>query len=171
MSDHIELKAQARERAGKGAARELRRNSIWCQPSFMATTRIPCPSPFPTRNLSLQINSGGFMNTVLDIDVDGTNTGFCQRTYQREPVRDFFTHVDFLRIGKNTKVTVEIPVHYINEEACPGLKVGGVLNVVRHTLEVACRADAIPEAFRDRSYRSRNGRRCSRFGNQAARWC
>lgn len=146
MSDSIELKAQARDRAGKGAARELRRNSM-VPAVIYGDNKDPLMIALPYKELSILINSGGFLNTVVDVDVDGSKHKVLPKDYQREPVRDFFTHVDFLRIGKNTKVTVEIPVHYINEEECPGIKVGGVLNVVRHTLEVACRADAIPEAF------------------------
>ena len=146
MSDSIELKAQARERAGKGAARELRRNSM-VPAVIYGDNKDPLMIALPYKELSILINSGGFLNTVVDVDVEGTKHKVLPKDFQREPVRDFFTHVDFLRIGKNTKVTVEIPVHYINEEECPGIKIGGVLNVVRYTLEVSCRADAIPESF------------------------
>lgn len=146
MSDQIELKAQTRERAGKGAARELRRNSM-VPAVIYGDKKDPLMIALPYKELSMLINSGGFLNTVLDVDVDGTKHKVLPKDFQREPVRDFFTHVDFLRIGKNTKVTVEIPVHYMNEEECPGIKVGGVLNVVRYALEVSCRADAIPEYF------------------------
>lgn len=146
MSDSIELKAQVRERAGKGAARELRRNSM-VPAVIYGDNKDPLMISLPYKELSIVIKSGGFLNTVLDIEVDGKKHKVLPKDYQLEPVRDFFTHVDFLRIGKNTKVTVEIPVSYINEDACPGIKVGGVLNVVRHTLEVSCAADAIPESF------------------------
>lgn len=146
MSASIELKAQARDRVGKGAARELRRNSM-VPAVIYGDNKDPLPIAVPYKELSILINSGGFLNTVLEVDVDGGKHRVLPKDYQREPVRDFFTHVDFLRIGKNTKVTVEIPVHYINEDDCPGLRKGGVLNVVRHALEVSCRADAIPEYF------------------------
>ena len=147
MSASIELKAQARDRVGKGAARELRRNSM-VPAVIYGDNKDPLPIAVPYKELSILINSGGFLNTVLEVDVDGGKHRVLPKDYQREPVRDFFTHVDFLRIGKNTKVTVEIPVHYINEDDCPGLRKGGVLNVVRHALEVSCRADAIPEYFK-----------------------
>ena len=146
MSASIELKAQARGRVGKGAARELRRNSL-VPAVIYGDNKDPLPIAVPYKELSILINSGGFLNTVLEVDVDGGKHRVLPKDYQREPVRDFFTHVDFLRIGKNTKVTVEIPVHYINEDDCPGLRKGGVLNVVRHALEISCRADAIPEYF------------------------
>jgi large subunit ribosomal protein L25 len=146
MSDHSELKAQARERVGKGAAREFRRNNM-VPAVIYGDKKDPLSIAVPYKELAQHINAGGFLNTVIDIDLDGAKHRVLPKDYQREPVRDFFTHVDFLRIGKNTKVTVEIPVHYINEELCPGIKKGGVLNVVRHHLEVSCRADAIPEMF------------------------
>lgn len=146
MSASIELKAQARDRVGKGAARELRRNSM-VPAVIYGDNKDPLPIAVPYKELSILINSGGFLNTVLEVEVDNDKHRVLPKDYQREPVRDFFTHVDFLRVGKNTKVTVEIPVHYINEDDCPGLRQGGVLNVVRHALEISCRADAIPEYF------------------------
>ena len=146
MSASIELKAQARGRVGKGAARELRRNSM-VPAVIYGDNKDPLPIAVPYKELSILINSGGFLNTVLEVEVDGSKHRVLPKDYQTEPVRDFFTHVDFLRIGKNTKVTVEIPVHYINEDDCPGIRKGGVLNIVRHALEVSCRADAIPEYF------------------------
>lgn len=146
MSASIELKAQARGRVGKGAARELRRNSL-VPAVIYGDNKDPLPIAVPYKELSILINSGGFLNTVLEVEVDGSKHRVLPKDYQTEPVRDFFTHVDFLRIGKNTKVTVEIPVHYINEDDCPGIRKGGVLNIVRHALEVSRRADAIPEYF------------------------
>ena len=146
MSDSIELKAQARERVGKGASRELRRNSM-VPAVIYGDNKDPLSIALPYKELAMMIQSGGFQNTIATIDVNGDKHRVLPKDYQQDPVRDFFTHVDFLRVGKNTKVTVEIPVHYINEEDCPGLTIGGVLNVVRYTLEVSCRADAIPESF------------------------
>ena len=146
MSENNELKAQARERVGKGASRELRRNSL-VPAVIYGDNKDPLSIALPYKELSMMIHSGGFQNTIATIDVNGDKHRVLPKAYQQDPVRDFFTHVDFLRVGKNTKVTVEIPVQYINEEECPGLTVGGVLNVVRYTLEVSCRADAIPEAF------------------------
>jgi large subunit ribosomal protein L25 len=146
MSEAIELKAQARDRVGKGAAREIRRNNM--VPAVVyGDNKDPLPISVPYKELSLLVKAGGFLNTVLEVDVDGKKHKVLPKDYQQDPVRDFFTHVDFLRIGKNTKVTVEIPVHFINEDDCPGIRVGGVLNIVRHTLEVSCRADAIPHGF------------------------
>jgi large subunit ribosomal protein L25 len=69
------------------------------------------------------------------------------RAVQLDPVRDFPIHVDFMRIAKDALVTVDVPVHFINEVASPGLKRGGVLNVVRHEIQVRCPVDAIPDHF------------------------
>jgi hypothetical protein len=79
-----------------------------------------------------RIHAGGFMTTVATIDVDGKKYKVLPKDYQLDPVRDFTMHVDFLRVSGNTQVTVAIPVHFINEEKSQGLKVGGVLNIVRH---------------------------------------
>ncbi len=146
MSDNIELKAQVRNRVGKGAARESRRNSM-VPAVIYGGNKDPLSIALPYKELAMTIHAGGFMNTVFDLDVDGEKHRVLPKAIQQDPVRDFFTHVDFLRIGKNTKVVVEIPVHYVNEDSAPGIRKGGVLNVVRHTLEVSCRADAIPEYF------------------------
>lgn len=146
MSENTQLKAQLRERTGKGAARELRRNAM-VPAVIYGDNKDPISIALPYKELATAINSGGFLNTIADIEIDGSKHTCLPKSYQKEPVRDFFTHVDFLRVGKNTKVAVEIPVHYINEDNCPGIRKGGVLNVVRHALEVSCRADAIPEYF------------------------
>jgi len=111
MSDTYVLEGQLRERVGKGAARELRRNSM------------------------------------VPVVIYGDKKDPISVAYQLEPVRDFIEHVDFLRVSKNTVVTVEIPVTFLNDEDCPGIKKGGILNVVRHTVEVNCPADSIPDGF------------------------
>ncbi len=85
------------------------------------------------------------MSHVLDVEVGGKKERVIPRDVQFEPVRDFIIHVDFLRLGKNATVTVDVPVHFHNHEASPGLKAGGVLNIVRHEVELVCPADAIPE--------------------------
>ena len=84
------------------------------------------------------------MTTIATINVDGKKYQVLPKDYQLDPVRDFTMHVDFLRVSKDTAVTVEVPVHFINEEKS-GIKIGGVLNVVRHTVEFNCPANAIPE--------------------------
>ena len=87
------------------------------------------------------------MTNVINVDVDGTSHAVIPKDYQLDPVRDFLVHVDFLRVSKSTTVTVEIPVHFVNDDKSPGLVRGGTLNVVRHAVEVNCPASQIPESF------------------------
>ncbi|MCY6379548.1 50S ribosomal protein L25/general stress protein Ctc [Hoeflea prorocentri] len=146
MSNSYELVAEARERVGKGSARELRRNGKI--PAVIYGGKEPPVSiALPYKDVTLKIHSGGFLTTIATIDVDGKKVRVLPKDYQLDPVRDFTMHVDFLRISKDTVVTVEVPVQFINEEESPGIKRGGVLNVVRHAVEVICPADSIPENF------------------------
>ncbi|MFZ1813603.1 MAG: 50S ribosomal protein L25/general stress protein Ctc [Rhizobiaceae bacterium] len=142
--DTYELKAQLRERVGKGAAREYRRNAM-VPAVIYGDKKEPLPIAVPFKELSLLLNAGGFMTTVATLDVNGEKHRVLPKDYQVDPVRDFITHVDFLRITANSRVVVDIPVHFTNEEASPGLKRGGVLNIVRHEVELEVLANAIPE--------------------------
>ncbi|MBX5143621.1 50S ribosomal protein L25/general stress protein Ctc [Rhizobium lentis] len=141
-----ELKAEARERVGKGSARELRRNGL-IPAVIYGDKQAPIAIALNTNEVTKRIHAGGFMTTVATIEVGGKKYKVLPKDYQLDPVRDFTLHVDFLRVSGNTQVTVEIPVHFINDAKSPGLKVGGVLNIVRHEIEVHCPADAIPEYF------------------------
>ena len=146
MSDTYVLEGQLRERVGKGAARELRRNKM-VPAVIYGDKKDPVSVALPYKELSMQLNAGGFMTTIGTIKVGSEEHKVLAKDYQLEPVRDFIEHVDFLRVSKNTVVTVEIPVIFLNDEDCPGIKKGGILNVVRHTVEVNCPADSIPENF------------------------
>ncbi|MEX3011986.1 50S ribosomal protein L25/general stress protein Ctc [Hoeflea sp. TYP-13] len=146
MSNSYELKAEARERVGKGSARELRRSGM-IPAVIYGDKQPPLSIALPYKEVTMKIHAGGFMTTIATIDVDGKKVRVLPKDYQLDPVRDFTMHVDFLRVSKNTQVTVDVPVHFINEEESPGIKRGGVLNVVRHTVEVNCPADSIPESF------------------------
>ena len=92
-------------------------------------------------------NTGRLMSTLLDVDIDGKKHRVITRDVQVHPVTDIVLHADFLRLGKGAKIAVEVPVSFLNEETCPGLKVGGVLNVVRYTVELNCPADNIPASI------------------------
>lgn len=146
MSNSNELTAQARERVGKGAARELRRNNM-VPAVIYGDKKPPLSIALPAKEITMKIHAGGFMTNILSINVDGTVHQALPKDYQLHPVSDRITHVDLLRVSSKTVVTVEVPVHFINDETCPGIKVGGVLNVVRHTVEVTCPATSIPESF------------------------
>jgi large subunit ribosomal protein L25 len=144
--DTYELKAEARERVGKGSARAIRREGK--VPAIIyGDNQPPMPITLPYKEVFMKIHGGGFMTTVATIDVDGKKIQVLPKDYQLDPVRDFPMHVDFLRVSKRTVVTVNVPVHFANEDASPGIKRGGVLNIVRHEVEVVCRADSIPEAL------------------------
>lgn len=144
--ESYELKAEARERVGKGSARELRRNGL-IPAVIYGDKQAPISIALNTNEVTKRIHAGGFLTTIATIDVDGKKIKVLPKDYQLDPVRDFTVHVDFLRVSGNTEVTVEIPVHFVNHEKSPGLKAGGVLNIVRHEVEVHCPADAIPEFF------------------------
>ncbi|RIK86803.1 MAG: 50S ribosomal protein L25 [Hyphomicrobiales bacterium] len=144
MSQTYELKAEARERVGKGSARELRRNGK-VPAVIYGDKQTPLAIALSYKDVYYKIHGGGFLTTVATIDVDGKKIRVLPKEYQLDPVRDFPVHVDFLRVGANTLVTVQIPVRFINEEKSPGIKRGGVLNVVRHEIEASVPANAIPD--------------------------
>ena len=146
MSNENQLTGQARERVGKGAARELRRNSM-VPAVIYGDKQPPLSIALPLKEVTQKVHAGGFMTNILSIDVDGETHQALPKDYQLHPVKDTVMHVDLLRVSRKTVVTVDVPVHFENEENCPGIKVGGVLNVVRHTVEVTCPATSIPESF------------------------
>ena len=140
-----ELKAQARSGVGKGAARALRRQGL--VPAVIYGDKKPAtPISVSYNEINKRIYAGGFLSHTFTIDVDGAKELVIPRDYQLDVVKDFPIHVDFLRIGKGSKINVQVPVHFINEEASPGIKRGGVLNIVHHTLDLTVEADNIPEA-------------------------
>ncbi|WP_119269813.1 50S ribosomal protein L25/general stress protein Ctc [Taklimakanibacter deserti] len=144
MSKIIKLKATARGGAGKGAARAVRRQGL--VPGVVyGDKKEPQNISFVYNELQPHVNTGRFMSTLVDLEVDGTVVRAIPRDIQFEPVRDFISHVDFLRLGKNARIHVEVPVHFKNHVDSPGLKKGGVLNIVRHEIDLYCPADFIPD--------------------------
>jgi large subunit ribosomal protein L25 len=139
-----ELKAELRDRVGKGSSRELRRKGL-VPAVIYGDKQAPLSIALPVKELTLKIHGGGFMTTVATIDVDGKKISVLPKDYQLDPVKDSTMHVDFLRVSATTNVTVEVPVHFVNEDKSPGIKIGGVLNIVRHEVELHCPANAIPE--------------------------
>ncbi len=139
-----ELKASVRERVGKGTARELRRQGL-IPAVIYGDKKSPLSVAISAKEAGLAIRAGGFLSHVIQVEVDGESHKVLPRDYQLDPVRDFVLHVDFLRIGAGSRITIEVPVEFANQEESVGLKRGGVLNVVRHTIEVICLAEAIPE--------------------------
>ena len=114
--ESYELKAEARERVGKGSARELRRNGL-IPAVIYGDKQAPVSIALSTKDVTKRIHAGGFLTTIATIDVDGTKYQVLPKDYQLDPVRDFTVHVDFLRVSGNTKVTVEVPVHFENKSS------------------------------------------------------
>jgi large subunit ribosomal protein L25 len=139
-----QIKAQARAKSGKGAARAVRREGRTPAVIYGAGTPAATIS-LDSKEIGLRIRAGRFLTTILEVDVDGKPERVIPRDFQLDPVKDFPVHVDFLRIGKDTEVNVDVPVHFINEDKSPGIKRGGVLNIVRHEVEFHCPANAIPD--------------------------
>jgi large subunit ribosomal protein L25 len=143
MSEQLTLPAEARDRAGKGASRSLRREGR--VPAVVyGEKKEPLSIHVEEKLLSKMMSTGHFMNSVVMIDFQGTPHRTLPKAVDFHPVSSRPIHVDFLRIGEHTKVTVGIPVRFDNEEDSPGLKRGGVLNVVQHELELVCDAASIP---------------------------
>lgn len=144
MSDQLTLTAETRERGGKGASRDLRRNGR--VPAVVyGGNEDPLMIHVEEKLLMKQLMTGHFMNSVVMIDVGGKTIRTLPKDVAFHPVKDRPIHADFLRISKDAKVQVAVPVSFANEEASPGLKRGGVLNIVRHELELVCDADKIPD--------------------------
>lgn len=144
MSDVLTLPAQARDRAGKGASRATRREGR--VPAVVyGNKEAALPIHVEEKLLVKLLSSGHFMNSVVEIELDGKTHRTLPRDVQFHPVTDRPIHVDFLRLTGDSLITVNVPVRFENEAMSPGLKRGGVLNVVRHEIEVKVPADAIPD--------------------------
>jgi len=146
MTATVSLKATARERVGKGAARAERRAGR-IPAVIYGGKETATPITLDHHEISLRLRGGHFLTTVFEIDVDGKTIRALPRDVQTDPVKDFPIHVDFLRLTKGAKISVNIPVNFLNEEESPGIRRGGVLNVVRHEIEVMAPADAIPDGI------------------------
>ncbi|CAK01150.1 50S ribosomal protein L25/general stress protein Ctc [Bartonella tribocorum] len=146
MSKSYTLKAEKRERVGKGSSRELRRNGL-IPAVIYGEKQPPLAITVPYKEIFYKIHAGGFRTTIATIVLDKQKIMVLPKDYQLDPVRDFPLHVDFLRISAKSVVEVNIPVHFLNEDTAPGLKKGGVLNIVRHEIECTAPANAIPEAI------------------------
>src|SRR5213082_476486 len=143
MSDQLTLPAEARDRAGKGASRALRREGR--VPAVVyGEKKEPLSIHVEEKLLAKMMSTGHFMNSVIMVDLAGETHRTLPKAVDFHPVNSRPIHVDFLRIGEHTKVHVNVPVRFDNEEASPGLKRGGVLNVVQHELELVCDAASIP---------------------------
>ena len=143
MSEQLTLPAEARDRAGKGASRALRRDGR--VPAVVyGEKKEPLSIHVEEKLLTKMLHTGHFMNSVVMIDFKGKAHRTLPKAVDFHPVSSRPIHVDFLRIGEHTKVNVAVPMKFDNEAESPGLKRGGVLNVVVHELEIVCDAAHIP---------------------------
>ena len=143
MSEALNLPAELRERAGKGASRALRREGR-VPAVIYGGKEEPTPIHVEEKLLVQQLMTGHFMNSIVMIDANGEKVRTLPKDVALHPVSDRPVHVDFLRLAKGSKIEVNVPVVFVNEEDSPGLKKGGVLNVVRHELELVCDGEKIP---------------------------
>ena len=144
MAETKSLAASVRNGVGKGAARSVRREGR-IPAVVYGGGEPPTPIALSWHDVNKLIYAGGFMTTTFELDIDGTKERVIPRDYQLDRIKDRPLHVDFLRLKKGQKIDVEIPVHATGQDEAPGLKKGGVLNIVRHVVELNVVADAIPE--------------------------
>lgn len=147
MSD-FKLEAELREKTGKAETRRLRRTGAL--PAIIyGGDKQDLPIALNALEIGKLLNNEHFHTSMIDIKVKGkrSNDSVILKSVQYDPLRDEAAHLDFLRVSSSDVITLEIPVHAINEGKCPGVKEGGLVEVVRHVLEVSCRADSIPDAI------------------------
>ena len=144
MAQVSEIKASARAHAGTGSAREERRHAR-VPAVIYGNGSAPQNIALPSNELVNLMNRGRFLSTVIEVDVDGAKSRVIPREVQLDPVSGNLVHVDFQRVGADSRIRVNVPVRFVHEALSPGLKRGGVLNIVRHEVEVTCPADAIPD--------------------------
>ena len=146
MATILQLKAMARPRGGKGAARAERRQGR-VPGVIYGDGKPPLNVSVDHADLKQRIYAGRFLTTIYELDVDGTKERVIPRDFQLDPVKDLPVHVDFLRLGEGATIRVRVPIHIVNADQSPGVKRGGAVNIVTHTLDVRCPADAIPDAI------------------------
>ena len=144
MSDNTTISAEQRERVGKGSARAARRAGL-VPAVIYGDKKEPLGINMSSREITKIVHQPGIFGRLLNIEVGGKKNTVLTRDIQFHPVSDVIMHMDFLRVSGSAKVAVGVPVEFINEDICPALKIGGVLNVVRHEVELNCPATDIPE--------------------------
>ncbi|MEK8094156.1 50S ribosomal protein L25/general stress protein Ctc [Methylocystis sp. IM3] len=145
MAEMKTLAATVRSGTGKGAARSVRREGR-IPAVLYGGGEAPLPISLDKKATTQLIFAGHFLTTIFELEIDGKKERAIPRDYQLDVVRDFPLHVDFLRLKPGSRLKVNVPVHFINQDQSPGLKRGGALNIVYHTIEMTVPADAIPEA-------------------------
>ena len=146
MAETKTLAAAVRSGSGKGAARSVRREGR-IPAVIYGGGEAPETITLDYRELNKLIYAGHFLTTIFDIDIDGRKERVIPRDYQLDVVRDTPMHIDFLRLRAGSSLRIDVPLHFINQDICPGVKKGGSLNIVLHSVEMRVPADNIPEAI------------------------
>jgi large subunit ribosomal protein L25 len=146
MANFELIEAESRSRAGKGVARATRRAGK-VPAVIYGAKQEPTLIALDPRTVMKELKRGGWRSRLYEISLDGVKSRALMRDVQFHPVTDQPEHVDFQRLASGERVRVSVAVVFLNDTTCPGIKRGGVLNVVRHTVEVACDPDNIPERF------------------------
>lgn len=146
MAEIVTMAAAPRDRGGKGTARAARKAGQ-IPAVIYGNNEAPLMVTLDRKAIEQQVEKPGFFIHLIDLQLDGTTHRVLPRDAQYDPITDKPLHVDFLRYSAERKITADVPVHFVNEPASPGLKRGGVLNIVRHDVEVLCTAERIPEFF------------------------
>ena len=144
MADIVTIRAEARDRAGKGAARAARRSGR-VPGVIYGEKQPPVLITVDPRELQTQLQRKGFFARLLNVEIAGTAYRTLPRDVQLNPVTDKPEHVDFMRVGDKTRITVAVPVLFQGQDKSTGIRRGGILNIVRHEIDLICSADAIPE--------------------------
>lgn len=146
MTKHMELKAEARAKAGKGSARAIRREKK-VPGVIYGDNKEPVLLAIEEKELVRVSSSSTFFASIFDLSVDGKKHSVLPRDVQLHPVSDRPVHVDFMRVTDKMQINVEVPVHLLNADKCKGVVKGGVINLIRHQLEIVCSASNIPETI------------------------
>lgn len=141
-----EMSATVRAKGGKGAARAERRQGR-VPGVIYGDKKSPVLISLDFKTLNQTIYAGHFLSTVFELNVDGQKHRVIPRDYQLDPVKDFPVHVDFLRLGEGAVISVDIPIHVLGADVSPGVKRGGTVNLVEHSLTLLCPADNIPNSI------------------------
>ena len=139
-----ELKATARPKSGKGAARAERRAGR-VPGVIYGNNQPPVTISVDDRDLRQRILAGRFLTTIYDVELEGKKHRVIPRDFHLDPVRDYPIHVDFMRLGEGATIRIHVPLHVVNSESAPGIKRGGTVNIVTHALDLECSVDNIPQ--------------------------
>ncbi len=146
MSDEFVLHAQLRTDAGKGASRRLRRLHELVPAIVYGGEKAPQPITITHKDITKALENEAFYSHIVSLDIDGTVEDVIIKDLQRHPAKPHIVHADFFRIEKDRKITVNVPLHFINEERCVGVKLhGGIISHTETEIEISCLPADLPE--------------------------